>query len=252
MRHRLVLLLLVTAVFLAVLPASAQRRHSSSGGFRVRPTHNFQRTNTGNPNFNFIPGFGLQPAVHERFPTPGFGFDFEHNRLVRGHRGHHGRHFFPGHFRPGFGGGFIGGGYFGSNFAVGGYYPFYPVGGYSSEVVYVQQPVVVPVVIEDLRYDRDYEGDVVVAPGLPDDWPRLRVAANSYTPVQEPLPALTLLVLKDEKILAVKEYWLEDGKVFYVTSSGRQGSFAVRDLDWPMTTRLNANRGLDFVLENQD
>jgi len=92
----------------------------------------------------------------------------------------------------------------------------------------------------------------VVAPGLPDDWPRLRVAANSYTPVQPPLPALTLLVLKDEKILAVKEYWLEDGKVFYVTSSGRQGSFAVRELDWQMTTRLNADRGLDFALENQN
>jgi hypothetical protein len=172
--------------------------------------------------------------------------------LVRGHRGHHG---FPGRFPGHFGGrgGFIGGSYFGPNFTVGGYYPFYPVGSYGTNVIYVQQPVPVPVVIEDLRYDRDYDdGDVVVAPGLPDDWPRLRVAANSYTPVQEPLPALTLLVLKDEKILAVKEYWLEDGKVFYVTSSGRQGSFAVRDLDWPMTTRLNANRGLDFVLENQD
>jgi len=252
MRHRLVLLLLVAAVFLAVLPASAQRRHSSSGGFRVRPTHNFPQTNTGNPNFNFIPGFGLQPAVHERFPTPGFGFDFEHDRLVRGHRGHRG---FPGRFPGRFGGmgGFVGGSYFGPNFTVGGYYPFYPLGSSSTNVVYVQQPV--PVIIEDLRGGSGYyddDGDVVVAPGLPDDWPRLRVAANSYTPVQEPLPALTLLVLKDEKILAVKEYWLEDGHIFYVTSSGRQGSFAVRDLDLPMTTRLNANRGLDFALENQE
>lgn len=245
MRHRLVLLLLVAAVFLAVQPASAQHRQSSPG-FRVRPTHNFPRTNTGNPNFNFIPGFGLQRVVHERFPAPGFGFDFEHDRLVNGRR-----HFFPGGFVPG--GGFVGGSFFGPNFGVGGFFPFFPVASSSSSVVYIQQQVPVPVIIEDLRGGSgDYNSDVVVAAGLPDDWPRLRVAANSYTPVQEPLPALTLLVLKDEKILAVKEYWLEDGKIFYVTSSGRQGSFAVRDLDWPMTTRLNANRGLDFALENQD
>ena len=250
MRYRKVVLLLAASGFLVVQPASAQHRQSS-GSFSVRPpAHSFPQTNTGNPNFNFIPGFGLQPVVHERFPTPGFGFDFEHDRLVRGHH----RHFFPGGFIPG--GGFVGGSFFGPNFGVGGFFPFFPIAS-SSSVVYVQQPVpvAVPVVIEDVR-DRggrsDYDDDVVVAPGLPEDWPRLRVAANSYTPVQEPLPALTLLVLKNEKILAVKEYWLEDGHIFYVTSSGRQGSFAVRDLDWDMTTRLNSQRGLDFAVENKD
>jgi len=248
MRNRLVLLACVAVVFLAI-PANAQHRRSS-GGFSVRPpAHHPPSTNTGSPDWNFVPGFGLRPVVQERYPTPGFGFDFEHDRRVRGHRRHGPR----GPFFPQYGG--IGGSYFGSNYTIGGYFPFYPLGyGYSgSNVVYVQQPVPVPVIIEDLRDSRDdYDGDVVVAPGLPDDWPRLRVAANSYTPVQPPLPALTLLVLKDEKILAVKEYWLEDGKVFYVTSSGRQGSFAVRELDWQMTTRLNADRGLDFALENQN
>ncbi len=250
MRNHKVLLLLAAATFLVALPASAQHRQSS-GGFRVRPpAHQFPQTNTGNPNFNFIPGFGLQPVVQERFPTPGFGFDFEHDRLVNGRR----RHFFPGGFFPGGfvpGGGFVGGSFFSPNFGVSGFFPFFPVAS-SSSVVYVQQPVPVPVIIEDLRGSGDSDGDVAVAPGLPDDWPRLRVAPNSYTPVQQPLPALTLLVLKNEKILAVKEYWLEDGLIFYVTSSGRQGSFAVRDLDWDMTTRLNSERGLDFALTNEN
>ena len=248
MRVRMVLLLLVTAVFLAVQPANAQHRHSSPG-FHVRPpVNNFPPTNTGNPNFNFIPGFGLQPVVHERFPVPGFGFDFEHDRLVNGRR----RHFFPG---GGFGGGFVGGSFFGPNFGVSGFFPFFPVASSSSSVVYIQQPVPVPVIIEDLRgrSRSDYDEDpVAVAAGLPDDWPRLRVAANSYAPVQQPLPQLTLLVLKNEKILAVKEYWLEDGLIFYVTSSGRQGSLAVRDLDWEMTTRLNSDRGLDFAVTNEN
>jgi len=238
------LLLLVAALFLVVQPASAQHRQSS-GGFRVRPpAHNFPQTNTGNPNFNFIPGFGLQPVVHERFPVPGFGFDFTHHHLVNGRR----RPFFPGGFVPG---GFVGGSFFGPNFTVGGFFPFFPVASSSSSVVYIQQQV--PVIIEDLRGGSgDYDGDVVVTAGLPDDWPRLRVAANSYAPVQQPLPALTLLVLKNEKILAVKDYWLEDGLIFYVTSSGRQGSFAVRDLDWDMTTRLNSERSLDFTLTNEN
>ncbi|HXE76234.1 MAG TPA: hypothetical protein VNN18_11465 [Candidatus Xenobia bacterium] len=247
MRKRLVLLVSVAAVFLAI-PAEAQHRRSSSG-FSVRPTwHRAPHTNTGSPDWNFIPGFGLRPVVRERFPTPGFGFDFEHDRLVRGRHRHPG--FFPGRIGHR---GFVGGSFFGPNFGVGGFFPF-PIGSTSTSVVYVQQPV--PVIVEDLRDYRDprddYSDDVVVAPGLPDDWPRLRIAANSYTPVHPPLPALTLLVLKNEKILAVKEYWLEDGKIFYVTSSGRQGSFAVRELDWEMTRRLNHDRGLDFALGNEE
>ena len=65
------------------------------------------------------------------------------------------------------------------------------------------------------------------------------------------LPLLTLIVLKDQTIIPVTEYWLEDGSIFYITSTGRQDSVAVRELDWEMTTQLNAERNVDFVLRSR-
>jgi hypothetical protein len=217
----------------------------SSGGFRMRghsgahsSGHFHSGTNTGNPNFNFIPGFGLQPVVHERF-APGFGFDATHHTLIHGNRFQHGFHgFFGGRFHnPNF------------TFGFGGFFPFFPAVSSGSSVVIVQQPaqpIVVPVVIDNDSFNPG--GEIVVAAGLPDDWPRLRVAASSYAPQQEPLPAIILLVRKNEIIVPAVDYWLEDDLIFYVTSTGRQGSFPLRDLDWNMTTRLNAERGYEFAL----
>lgn len=233
MRHRPIWLILALAV--AALPALAQNT-----GFRMR-VHTAPRvhTNTANPNFNFIPGFGLQPVVRPSFSP---GFDATHNTLI------HGRSFHPGfHGFHGFRGGFVGGGFHGRNFGFGGFFPFFG-GGSSSSTVVIVQPVEVPVPVV---VDNDYFGrndEVVVAAGLPDDWPRLRVAASSYAPQQEPLPAIILLVRKNEVIVPAVDYWLEDDIIFYVTSTGRQGSFPLRDLDWNMTTRLNAERGYEFAL----
>ena len=243
MRHRTVwLMLLVLAV--AALPALAQQ---SNTGFRMRGhsgPHSSSRihTNTGNPNFNFIPGFGLQPAVPF---SPGFGFDATHHTLIHGRSFNHG---FRNGFH-GFRGGFVGGGFHGRNFGFGGFFPFFGGGSSNSTVVIVQQPgqpIVVPVVVDNDYFGRNDE--VVVAAGLPDDWPRLRVAASSYAPQQEPLPAIILLVRKNEVIVPAVDYWLEDEIIFYVTSTGRQGSFPLRDLDWNMSVRLNAERGYEFAL----
>ncbi len=41
---------------------------------------------------------------------------------------------------------------------------------------------------------------------------------------------------------------MEDGRIFYVSSTGRQDSVAIRDLDWEMTHRLNDQRHVPFVL----
>ncbi len=238
MRQRPVWLVLLALAALAPLPALAQ--HQPTRGFTVRaqsPTMPGGFTNTGNPNFNFIPGFGLQPAVPF---APGFGFDATHHTLIHGRR-----------FDRGFHGGFIGGQFHNPNFTFGfgGFFPFFPAVSSGSSVVIVQQPaqpIVVPVVIDNEYFGRNDE--VVVAAGLPDDWPRLRVAASSYAPQQQPLPAIILLVRKNEIIVPAVDYWLEDEIIFYVTSTGRQGSFPLRDLDWNMTTRLNAERGYDFTL----
>jgi len=233
MRHRSVWLVLLALAALAALPALAQQHPTR--GFTVRAqSPSKPHTNTGNPNFNFIPGFGMQPAVPF---APGFGFDATHHTLIHGRR-HHG-------FNRGFPGGFVGGGFHGRNFGIGGFFPFFGGGSSSSTVVIVQQ-VPVPVIVDNDYFGRNDE--VVVAAGLPDDWPRLRVAASSYAPQQQPLPAIILLVRKNEVIVPAVDYWLEDDLIFYVTSTGRQGSFPLRDLDWNMTTRLNAERGYEFAL----
>jgi hypothetical protein len=238
MRHRLVRFIFLLLAAMVALPALAQQ----SGGWRLHAaprsfSHTHAGTNAANPNFNLIPGIGLWPVTHERF-APGFGFDATHHTLTRRRHFHHGFH-----------GGFIGGHFQGRNFGFGGFFPFFPAVSSGSSVVVIQQPpqtVVVPVVVDNDYFRRDDE--VVVAAGLPDDWPRLRVAASSYAPQQQPLPAIILLVRKNEVIIPAVDYWLEDDLVFYVTSTGRQGSFPVRDLDWNMTTRLNAERGYEFAL----
>lgn len=229
MRRAFSLALVVAVVMVVALPGAAQ----GVGRPSVRvPTHQ--------PDFQthqFIPGFGLVPIIHERFPVFGLGFDAHHFSVL--HRNHHG--FFPG---------FIGGGFVGPNFAVGGFFPF-PVATSSSSVIVIQQPPMqaVPIIVQNFGVEAN-PNPVVVAAGLPPDWERIRIAPSSFPREHQPLRQLTLLVLKDETIYAVTDYWLEDGRIFYVTSTGKQGSFPVRELDWEMTTSLNAERGFDFVLRS--
>jgi len=218
MRRSLASLVVVAALLLTAQPAAAQ--------FRIIP----QPTNVPPvPKFNFVPGFGLRPVLNEGFPVTGFGFDFHHHSVLN----------------RGFNSGFFGGGFFGNNFGFGGFVGF-PLASASSSVVIIQQPAViqVPVVVGAQALA---EGVPVVA-GLPEDKDRVRLVASSYPPVRAPLAQLTLLVLKSERIFAVTNYWLEDGRIFYVTSTGRQDSVALRDLDWDITVKLNAERSVEFVL----
>ena len=165
----------------------------------------------------------------------GLGFDAHHFNVLNFQNG-----FFPVHR------GFLGGGFFGNNFFATGFFPFA-----SSSVVVVPQAVSVQVPVQVSVNDvRRQEARVVVAPGLPPEWGQVRVAAPSYPRERAPLAQLTLLVLKDHTIFAVTDYWLEDGRIFYVSSTGKQSSVPVRDLDWEMTIRLNAERGVEFVLRS--
>lgn len=227
-------LALATAVAVVSLPALAQGRPQA--GVTPPPTTGVQFSNPARsfPQRVFVPGFGLQPVIPEQFPVFGQGFDAHHFHIL------HGQPFF-------FPGGFIGGGFFGSNFFGGGFFPL-PLVSSSSTVVVVPQvvPVQVPVVVQEAR-----PAEVVVTTGLPPDWGEVHVAKPSYPVERPPLAHLTLLVLKNQTIFAVTDYWLEDGRIFYVTSTGKQDSIAVRDLDWEMTTQLNAERGVEFVLRSE-
>lgn len=236
-RPCLILMAAVVAA-LSALPLAAQVA-SARNASAAHP-----RTGTGRAVF--VPGFGFRPVIHERFPVPGLGFDAHHFSVLHRHHGFPSR---PQHLRRGF----VGGGFFGTNLSVGGFFPFFSTPLISSSsVVVVQQivPVQVPVMVP-VEVRREDAPGIVVTAGLPQNWPRLRIARDSYPPQHPPLAQLTLLVLKDGAIFAVVDYWLEDGYIFYVTSTGRQDSVALRDLDWGMTTRLNTQRNVEFALRSE-
>lgn len=230
MKNRLARALAVATVLgLAALPSWAQavRRPSVTPPPQTGPQ--FNNPARVFPQRVFVPGFGFQPVIPEQFPVFGQGFDAHHFSVLHRHSGF-------------FGGGFFGGGFFGNNFVGGG---FLPLIGSTTTVIVVPQPVPVPVVVQEARPD---PVDIVVPAGLPANWSEVYVAKPGYPVERAPLSQLTLIVLKDQTIFAVTDYWLEDGRVFYVTSTGKQGSVGVRDLDWEMTTQLNAERGVEFAL----
>ncbi|MFQ5778038.1 MAG: hypothetical protein ACE5IP_08520 [Terriglobia bacterium] len=236
-RSRVILVAAAVAA-LTALPLAAQVASARSAS-AARP-----RTGIGRQVF--VPGFGFRPVIHERFPVPGLGFDAHHFSVLNRH---HAVPFHPHKLHRGF----VGGGFFGTNLSVGGFFPFFSSPLISStsvvvvpQVVPVQVPVMVPVEVR-----REDAPGIVVTAGLPQNWPRLRIARDSYPRQHPPLAQLTLLVLKDGAIFAATDYWLEDGHIFYVTSTGRQDSLALRDLDWGMTTRLNAQRNVEFALRSE-
>ncbi len=185
----------------------------------------------------FSPGFGLVPVVRERFPVFGLGFDAHHFRVT--------------HRRHGFG--FGRGRFKGRRFFRTGFIPIV-----SSSVVVAPQIIVeVPVLVVEAGQDASTEEESAsrsafpAVAGLPFNWnERLQVAEPGLRPQPTPLPQLTLLVLKDSSIFAATDYWLEDGRLFYLSSTGAVSSVVLGDLDWPMTTRLNAERGVRFVLRS--
>ncbi|MCH7986541.1 MAG: hypothetical protein IH847_08150 [Acidobacteria bacterium] len=259
MKHvRLWLVAGSVACLVATLPAPAQHRitsRSATGAGRMAASAVHSRRTPArtarNPAWvvvptkshvvslsrhTFIPGFGLVPVVRERFPVFGLGFDAHHFRVT--------------HRRHGFG--FGRGRFKGRRFFRTGFFPLV-----SSSVVVVPQIVEVPVVVVGAIQDASIEEEPIsrsafpAVAGLPFNWnERLQVAEPGLRSQPSPLPQLTLLVLKDGSIFAATDYWLEDGRLFYLSSTGAVSSVALGGLDWPMTTRLNAERGVRFVLRS--
>jgi hypothetical protein len=61
-------------------------------------------------------------------------------------------------------------------------------------------------------------------------------------------PPLTLLQLRDGSMYGLVDYWVEDGQLHYKTSYGAQNSTELDRIDLEQTVRLNADRGVQFVL----
>jgi len=224
-------LVLVAAAALAAVSPPLQAQTAGVRPSRRVSTPAPQAAPIGQQGWVFVPGFGFRPIIREQFPVFGWGFDAHHHHVLNQQ---------PGLF----------GGFFGRRFFAGGFFPFGSSVS-SSTVVVVPQivPVQVPVVTQAVLTDP--AGDIIVPVGLPENWGQVRVAKPSVTAEQSPRPQLTLIVLKDGAIYAAADYWLEDGRLFYVTSAGKQDAVAVRDLDLEMTSRLNAERHVPFILRSR-
>src|SRR6267154_2238535 len=85
-----------------------------------------------------------------------------------------------------------------------------------------------------------------VPPGM-SAW-RSKVADD---PVKLARPSgLTLIFLKSEAIYAVTDYWLDNGRLNYVLSSGTNQSVDLGEVDWSKTLGLNAERGVVITLRS--
>ncbi len=64
----------------------------------------------------------------------------------------------------------------------------------------------------------------------------------------EAAPTMTLLQLKDGSMYGLVDYWLEDGRLHYLTTYGGENSIPIERIDLDKTVQLNYERGVEFVL----
>ncbi len=63
---------------------------------------------------------------------------------------------------------------------------------------------------------------------------------------------LTLLVLRGGRTYLVADYWVDRGNLDYTTGTGSVQALPLDIVDMPMTKRLNAERGVPFILTTKD
>ena len=69
--------------------------------------------------------------------------------------------------------------------------------------------------------------------------------------IQERRPAeLTLIALKSETIYAVADYWLDNGRLTCLRSSGGEQTVDLGEVDWGKTIQLNSERGITVTLRS--
>ena len=78
--------------------------------------------------------------------------------------------------------------------------------------------------------------------------PAEEVAPPSSGAEQPGARPITLLFLKNGWMGGLTDYWVEDGRLHYVTSYGGEDSVPLAQIDFDRTVGLNAERGVEFVL----
>jgi hypothetical protein len=66
--------------------------------------------------------------------------------------------------------------------------------------------------------------------------------------LRQPKPGLTLLVLRGGRMYLVADYWLDRSNLDFTTGTGAPQSLPFDEIDMPITTQLNAERGVPFKL----
>jgi hypothetical protein len=83
--------------------------------------------------------------------------------------------------------------------------------------------------------------------------PSPQVAMAIYKPGNSHMRSaeFTLLVVKPSSVYVVSDYWLADDlRLEYVLLTGTQQTIDLSQLDWDMTTKLNADRGVKVMLRD--
>lgn len=83
------------------------------------------------------------------------------------------------------------------------------------------------------------------------------ISSNVFIPPPEPSSpeeiqaekTLTVLFMKDGAVYAITDYWVADGKLYYLTAYGAEDAIDMNDLDLQKTVDVNAKRGVSFTLK---
>jgi hypothetical protein len=119
---------------------------------------------------------------------------------------------------------------------------FYPPGFLAPELAY--EPWLEGLATSGPQEEYSVADDTLVA----EDLGAIADIAATESVQSNPDQEITMLVLKEGISFAVTDYWVENGKLGYVTTYGRENIIDLDQVDLDQTVKLNSLRGVPFVL----
>jgi hypothetical protein len=97
-------------------------------------------------------------------------------------------------------------------------------------------------------YGQDYEPESEQQSQEPETFTWVPPPESSPEEIEAEKP-LTVLFLKNGAVYAVTDYWIQDNKLYYMTSYGGRNAIDLDDIDLQKTVDVNAKRGVEFILK---
>jgi uncharacterized protein YkuJ len=97
-------------------------------------------------------------------------------------------------------------------------------------------------------YGQDYEPESEQQSQEPETFTWVPPPESSPEEIEAEKP-LTVLFLKNGAVYAVTDYWIQDNKLYYMTSYGGRNAIDLDDIDLQKTVEVNAKRGVEFILK---